>query len=131
MRETVEDCGRAEDLIGYLYKEVSPAEAKDFEGHMGYCASCRAGLAEFGGVREAVGEWRRQSLGSLISPAFSADVAKAAAPARRRSALAALREFFTLSPVWMRAATAATVLLFCALALVATAYFTERPDVIV
>ena len=128
-------CACAEDLVAYLYGEASPAEAKDFERHLQLCASCRTELATFGEVREAVGEWRQQALGTLAAPAFEANAARtcahAEAPARRRSALIALREFFTLSPAWMRAATAAVALLFCALAAISVAYFFQQPQTVV
>jgi hypothetical protein len=128
-------CARAEDMVTYLYNEATLDEAKDFEQHIKLCSSCRSELATFGDVREAVGEWRQQALGSLTSPAVEADAARRFAPvvahAPRRSAIIALREFFTLSPTWMRAATAVAVLAFCALAAVAVAYFVRQPQTIV
>jgi Putative zinc-finger len=128
-------CARAEDLVAYLYNEATRDEAKDFETHLHECASCRTELATFGNVREAMGEWREQALGSLASPAFEADATQAFAsvvvPARRRLALVALREFFTLSPAWMRAATAALALVFCALAAIAVAYFVRQPQTVI
>jgi hypothetical protein len=128
-------CARAEDMVTYLYNESTPAEAKDFEKHIKLCSSCRSELATFGDVREAMGEWRQQALGSLTSPAVEADAARHFAPVvtptRRRSAPAALREFFTLSPSWMRAATAVAALVFCALAAIAVAYFVQQPQTVV
>jgi hypothetical protein len=128
-------CARAEDLVAYLYNEATRDEARDFEAHLHECISCRTELATFGHVREAMGEWREQALGSLASPAVEADAtrafAPAVAPARRRSALVALREFFTLSPAWMRAATAALALVFCALAAIAVAYFVRQPQTVI
>lgn len=128
-------CARSEDMVTYLYNEATLDEAKDFEQHIKLCSSCRSELAAFGVVREAVGEWRQQALGSLTSPAVEADAARrfasVVAPARRRSAIIALREFFTLSPTWMRAATAVAVLAFCALAAVSVAYFVRQPQTIV
>jgi hypothetical protein len=128
-------CARAEDMVTYLYSEATPAEAKDFEQHIKLCSTCRSELASFSDVREVMGEWRQQSLGSLTSPAIEADTARhfapAITPARRRSAVAAFREFFTLSPMWMRAATAVAALMFCALAVIAVAYFTRQPQTVV
>ncbi|MDQ1422159.1 MAG: hypothetical protein QOJ52_4121 [Acidimicrobiaceae bacterium] len=128
-------CGRAEDIVTYLYGEATLDEAKDFEKHMQNCSSCSSELVTFGEVREAVGEWRQQALGSLTTPAFEADaaqhVALAVAPVQRRSALAALQEFLTLSPAWMRAATAVAAIAFCALAVIAVAYFTRKPQTVI
>jgi hypothetical protein len=133
MEERTKTCARAEDLIAYLYQEATLAEARAFESHMEHCAACRAELASFGNVREAIGEWRELSLGKVTSPAFEASVAFAPTQAvrQRRSALAALREFFTLSPLWMRAATAFAAVVFCALAAIAVVHFTAQPKVVV
>jgi hypothetical protein len=136
MQEKFEPCARAEDMVAYLYGEASQTEARDFERHIQHCASCRTETAAFGGVREAIGEWRQQSLGTLSAPAFEAnDVTAFASPREtsrpRRSAFAALREFFTLSPAWMRAATAAVALVFCALVVIAIAHFREQSKVVI
>ena len=136
MQENFEPCARAEEMVAYLYGEASQTEARDFERHVQRCASCRAETAAFGDVREAIGEWRQQSLGTLASPALeSNDVIAFASPReashQRRSAFAALREFFTLSPVWMRAATAAIALVFCALVVIAIVHFREQSKIVV
>ena len=125
-------CARAEELVSYLYQEASAAQAQDFEQHMRGCVSCRTELEEFGLVRESIGDWRTSALGGLVpSRASEASSAKAfetskERPTRQRSALAAIREFFTLSPGWMRAATAFAGLAFCALAVIAFTHFFER-----
>jgi hypothetical protein len=136
MQEMTGPCARAADLVAYLYREATPAEARDFENHMKRCASCSAEIAGFGDVRGAIKEWRQQALGAFSSHALEASATAAPAftrkgSAQRRSALDALREFFTLSPVWMRAATAAVAVVFCALAVIAFAYFAEQPKVVV
>lgn len=127
-----QSCARSNDLIAYLYNEASEMEAKDFARHSEHCASCRAELADFGQMREAIGDWRTQSLGAFAASAVETKAMRASgpvnpAPVRRRSALAALREFFTLAPVWMRAATAIAVLAFCALAVIAFRHADEQP----
>jgi hypothetical protein len=136
MQEITGPCARAADLVAYLYREATPAEARDFENHMKLCASCRAEIAEFGDARGAIKEWRQEALGAFSSRAFEANATAALASTgknsgQRRSAFAALREFFTLSPMWMRAATAVVALIFCALAVIAFAYFAEQPRVVV
>jgi hypothetical protein len=118
-------CERAqEELVAYLYGEATPEEAKAFRTHLNACAVCREELAAFGAVREAVGVWRAEALstvpsldmGEELSPAASARPAPEQTPERRRSAVAALREFFSLSPLWLRAGALASVLVVCALA---------------
>lgn len=132
MREIQEtnDCGRAETLVGYLYGEAAADERANFEGHLAVCAGCRAELAAFGQVRAAVGEWRAEVLqtapalalfevtgGTIHAPARHAASPPSSPP--QRSAWAALREFFALSPAWLRISSAAAALMLCALAALA------------
>ena len=113
-------CERAEDLVTYLYGEAAPAEARSFNTHLNTCAVCRDELAAFGGVRSQVGVLCEEA----VSAAPRLDTAKAFAPAsnvaeraaRKHSAVAALREFLSLSPLWLRAGTAFAALVVCALA---------------
>lgn len=120
-------CDRAEDLVAYLYGETAPAEAERFTRHLSACGACRDELAAFGAVRESVGEWRSAALDAAPSIAFDpapfSEAAHEVAPGafnprpagRERSAVAALREFFALSPRWLQAASVAATVLVCAL----------------
>jgi hypothetical protein len=129
-----QECARAPELVSYLYQEAGAAQALDFEQHMRRCVSCRTELEDFGSVRESIGDWRTSALGGIFTStareASPATVFEAATggPARPRDALAAIREFFTLSPGWMRAATAFAGLAFCALAVVAFTHFFARTE---
>jgi hypothetical protein len=59
-------------------------------------------------VRQAVGEWREEALtGFVSSPAAMAPV--------KKSAGAALRQFFDLSPLWLKGAVGFAAVLFCVL----------------
>jgi uncharacterized protein YoxC len=137
MKEKVEEqfaCARAEDLVTYLYGEASEPEAADFKRHLNECSSCSQELAAFTHVREGVVEWRNQSLpffGTSEATASAHAFTQAAVPVRKRSALAALREFFTLSPLWMRAATAAAAVAVCALVVFTVLHFSERSETVV
>ena len=155
MRESLErnDCGRAAQLLGYLYGESAAAERADFECHLRDCAACRDELAAFAHVRNSVADFHAELLqtapaltleefaseagtkhttvnaphGPLASPRADSGprvpvgfASPDAAPrASARAAWAALREFFRLSPAWLRASTAAAALALCALALMA------------
>src|SRR5437867_9470851 len=116
-------CHRAEDLVSYLYGEASATDARDFAEHMEQCELCRTEFASFRHVHESVVVWRNQALGSVsISPAspMKDEVASTYqfVPRRgKRSARAALREFFARSPLWLRGATALATLLLCLLTL--------------
>jgi anti-sigma factor RsiW len=129
-------CARAQDLVAYLYGEASAAEASDFESHTAHCASCAAELEALGHVRASIVEWRTQTLAGLASTAPATSIApvlenNAASKTRGRSALAALREFFALSPMWLRGATALASLAICALVVFAAVRLLEGPRVLV
>jgi anti-sigma factor RsiW len=118
-------CGRGEQLVAYLYGEATQPERAGFEQHLPQCAACRDELAAFTQVRESVGEWRAELL-TRAPGVLAADASPAAAPARtfnaepaRRSAWGALREFFALSPAWLRFGSVAAALVVCALAALA------------
>jgi anti-sigma factor RsiW len=133
MKEKLEQtipCARAQDLVTYLYDEASELEAAEFKRHLEQCASCGSELAAFRSVRAEVVEWRNQSLPSFDALNTRAALENAVAP-RRRSALAALREFFTLAPAWMRAATAFAAVLVCALVVFTAKYLYEPRQTIV
>ncbi|HEX8189530.1 MAG TPA: zf-HC2 domain-containing protein [Pyrinomonadaceae bacterium] len=113
-------CERGEELVAYLYGEATKEEAGLFRGHLEACAACREEFTALGGVREGLSAWRAEALGTVpplnIEEAL-APAARANAPApRERSARAALREFFSLSPLWLRAGALAATLAVCALA---------------
>ncbi|HEX7316714.1 MAG TPA: zf-HC2 domain-containing protein [Pyrinomonadaceae bacterium] len=112
-------CDRGEDLVAYLYGEATKEEAGLFRAHLDACVVCREELAAFGQVREGLGAWRAEALGTLPSLNIEEALAPAARPLaaepRRRSARAALREFFSLSPLWLRAGAFAATLALCAL----------------
>jgi len=125
-------CDRAEQLVTYLYGEAAPAEAKAFRQHLSGCAVCRDEMAALGGVREMVGEWRVEALSALpslgIDESFANAASAQAASPRKRSAIAALREFFSLSPLWLQAGAVAATLVFCALAALTLARAEVRWD---
>ena len=162
MKETFErnDCGRAEQLIGYLYGEAGAAERADFERHLHDCSACRDEMAAFTHVRTSVADFRAellqaaptvsleefaasakqttahttQSSPRAASESQSSPPNESASPhatlagfappandprASASAAWAALREFFRLSPAWLRVSTVAATLGLCALALLA------------
>jgi hypothetical protein len=105
-------CERASDLIAFLYNEATESEARNFKLHLQECSGCRDELASFGMVRESITAWRDEALSGFVSTPLPTK-----APAK--SALAALRQFLDLSPLWLKAATGFALLTFCALAVLA------------
>lgn len=133
---TSSSCAKAEELVAYLYNEANETDAKDFERHMQTCASCEAELAAFGHVRSSIAVWRKHALGSveadaLATAAMTPTLELQQAAARKPSAMTALREFFALSPMWLRTATALTSIAICALVVWASARVLEAPRVLV
>jgi anti-sigma factor RsiW len=103
------DCERAADLIAFLYNETDERETRDFENHLRQCNTCREEVVAFRDVRESVVAWRDEALAGFVATPL-------AAKQKRKSAMAALRQFFDLSPLWLKGATAFAVLAFCVLA---------------
>jgi len=120
-------CGQEGELIAFLYGEQSDVEARTFQRHLHDCGICNAELAAFKGVRESVVAWRNESLGGLSSPARG--MLSPVTAHEQPSALAALREFFNLSPLWMKGALAFACVLFFVFAGLAIARLRETPPV--
>jgi hypothetical protein len=107
-------CGRENDLISFLYGEAGESEAPDFEKHLQHCKVCKSEIASFGQLRESIGAWKQEALNGFASaqrPQFEYS--------RKRSALVALREFFDLSPLWLKGGVAFAAILFCFFAVLA------------
>lgn len=126
-------CHRAEDLVTYLYNEANEAEARDFANHVQACDACRAELAVFKQVHESISLWRNEALGSSFSAEplplpLATEAAPVTRPVRRLSAFGAFREFFSVSPLWLRGATAFAALMLCVLAVVAVSRWRNQPS---
>ena len=125
-------CHRAEDLVTYLYGEASEVDAKDFAGHLQQCDACRSEFGVFQQVHNSILVWRNEALGSGFSPA-AVPVESAVDPnrfvqhERKLTGLAALREFFSVSPLWLRAATGFAALLLCVLGVLTISRSLNRP----
>jgi hypothetical protein len=139
MNETlkINDCERGGELVAYFYGEASAAERESFDAHLARCAACRDELTAFAGVREAVGNWRAEILNNapalsfadaVASPSSAREVRRESIAPQRRSARAAVREFFTLSPAWLRVSMTAAALVVCALVALAVVNAEVRWD---
>src|SRR5688500_15505726 len=99
-------CGRENDLVAFLYVELAEVEVQSFQRQAGNCPGCNAELAELRDVRHSVVAWRNEALGAVSFPKIESAVAGVAQ--QRPSALAAVREFLNLAPLWMKGALAFT-----------------------
>jgi anti-sigma factor RsiW len=119
-------CGRENDLVGFLYGELSAAEKESFESHMHTCRFCQVQTSEFRSIRESVVVWRDESLGHA-----SVTIPKTSRPVNQHkgSALAALRAFFDLSPLWMKGAVGFAAMLFCIFSVFAVIHLRNSPAI--
>ena len=101
-------CERSDELISFFYGEANEHEAAQFEKHLQVCAHCQNEMSSFGQIRESIGIWKEVALGAFVDP-------QVISPIRQKSALAALRSFFDLSPLWMKGAIGFATVLFCLL----------------
>jgi anti-sigma factor RsiW len=105
------ECG--DDLISFLYGEADEREARKFEEHLQHCSSCKADLASFGQLRTSIGSWKQEALAGFAFGRTSIEIA------RKRSAVAAFREFFELAPLWTKGVLAFASVFLCLLAVLA------------
>ena len=101
-------CERGPELVAFLYNEASEDERRDFESHLNDCRTCREEVASFAVVRESITTWRDEASAGFVST-----------PLPKKSALAAFRQFFDLSPLWLKGASAFALLTLCVLAALA------------
>src|SRR6185369_16533656 len=104
-------CERAEDLVAFLYHEMDEREVREFRLHLQQCKQCRDEVASFAVVRESITALRDEALAGFVSTPVMTQT--------RKSAISALRQFFDLSPLWLKGATAFAMIAFVVLAAVA------------
>ena len=125
-------CERGTDLIAFLYDEIDEPAARDFERHLPNCAECESELGAFKQIRSSVVAWRQESLGAATANPVTAPpgVGKGSEP-HKPSAIAAIRELFELSPLWMKGSIAFASVLFCVVFVLALAHVFENPKPVV
>ena len=116
-------CGRENDLISFLYGEAGESEEHDFEKHLEHCNVCKSEMASFGRLRGSIGAWKQEALTAFAAAQRPSQFEAS----RKRSALAALREFFDLSPLWLKGAVAFATVLFCLFAVLAMGRLRTEP----
>jgi hypothetical protein len=129
-------CERGNDLISFLYGEIDEDAARgferDFERHLLNCAGCQSDLSAFKQIRSSVVAWRQESLGGITANSISASRAvNRGSDLRKPSAIGAIREFFNLSPLWLKGSIAFASVLFCVLSVIALGRLFEKPGPVV
>lgn len=125
-------CHRAEDLVTYLYGEANEVDARDFTNHLRTCDSCRSEYAVFNQLHDSIVTWRNDALGTAFNPrAVAVDSTiesnQFVRHERKLSALAAIKEFFNVSPLWLRAATSFAALLLLVFAVTLFIRWSPKP----
>jgi anti-sigma factor RsiW len=115
-------CERAHDLTAFLYHEMDERETREFHLHLQQCVQCRDETASLGVVRESIGAWRDEALAGFVSTPVTTTPTK--------SAIAALRQFFDLSPLWLKGATAFAMVAFFVLVGIAVVKLKNNTPVI-
>jgi hypothetical protein len=123
-------CERGNDLIAYLYGEIDERAGRDFKQHLLNCAECESQLGAFKQIRSSVVAWRQESLLGGAANSVSRAVGSAS-DSGKRSAMADIRQFFELSPLWMKGSIAFASVVFCLVSVIALAHFFENPKPVV
>ena len=100
-------CERAPELMAFLYHEMDERETCEFRVHLQQCGSCRKEVDSLAVVRESIIAWRDEALAGFVWTPVTTKP--------RKSAIAALRQFFDLSPLWLKGATAFAMVAFVVL----------------
>ena len=95
------NCDMREALVSYLYNEATPEENRRVEDHLIACSSCKQEVAAFERVRGMLQQWQLEDMPIVRV------VTEPQPP--RRSALAALKELFVVTPIWAKALGAAAM----------------------
>jgi hypothetical protein len=125
-------CEGGNDLIAFLYGELDEGAARDFERHLINCADCESELSAFKQIRSSAVAWRRETVGAATATSAAASpVVSRASDLAKPSAMTAFRQFFDLSPWWMKGSMAFASVLFCLVSALALAHLFENPKAVV
>jgi hypothetical protein len=125
-------CERGSDLIAFLHGEIDERAARDFEQHLKDCADCESELGAFKQIRSSVVAWRQESLGGATATSAAGSIPVGTVSGLRKpSAIAAIRAFFELSPLWMKGSIALASILFCLVSALALAHLFENSQSVV
>ena len=125
-------CERGNDLVAFLYGEIDESASRDFEQHLLSCAECESELGAFRQIRSSVVAWRQESLSGAAATSLAASLpGESALVPGKPSAMAAIRQFFALSPLWMKGSVAFAAVLFCLFSVLAVSHLFERPKPVI
>ncbi|MBX7173189.1 MAG: hypothetical protein K1X72_19625 [Pyrinomonadaceae bacterium] len=110
-------CNFAEEIISYLYNEMNHSEKINFETHLPDCAFCAREIADFTSVRSEIINWKSNEFDLVPTPVIEIPYENSVQVVRAnpisRPWYAGIREYFSLSPIWLTASTAMALLAIC------------------
>ncbi len=66
-----DSCGRSDEILAYIYKEIESEKVIGFETHLAGCESCTDEFAAVSDARFSVFEWHKEEFSHLPTPEFS------------------------------------------------------------
>ncbi len=103
------ECSFSEQIISYVYGEMSEAENASFTVHISKCSDCAEELAGFGFVRTEILNWKHKEFLPLTTPIIQIPYETVTVEAKT-SIFAPVWELFSFSQMWLKTATAFAVL---------------------
>lgn len=112
-------CGFGEDLVVYLYDEISESDKIKFEKHLSNCQTCEKELAGFGLVRNSINKWKAEDFAKLSHPKIELEYGEFEKKSQimeteKSGWFGELKGIFSGFPTWANAGAAFAVLSICA-----------------
>jgi hypothetical protein len=118
--------------MAFLYGELDEHARHDFERHLLNCGDCASNLGAFKQIRSSLVAWRQESLGGVVATSLaSSRPVGQSSDFSKPSAIAAIRQFLALSPLWMKRSIAFAAVLFCVVSVLAFAHLFENSKPVV
>ncbi len=64
------DCGFTDEIVSYIYDELTSQERGNFESHLTSCTGCTDEFAAISNARFSVFEWQKEEFSNLSTPEF-------------------------------------------------------------
>lgn len=131
-----QNCSFGEEVVSYLYGEISANAKTAFENHLADCSACTTEVAEFSNVSFSIGEWRDAEFSHLPTPVIEIPYQTARANFKEPeitsgSWVSGLRQLFSLSPALTTASAAMAALVLCFGLVFVAIKFSDKTGVVV
>lgn len=106
-------CNFAEEIVSYVYDEMAENDKANFEQHLVNCSPCADEVADFSSISFSIQEWRDTEFANLATPSIEIPyetkneaVQTVETTNVSKSWIQSLRDAFTISPAFIKTATA-------------------------